>query len=97
MLWSTCVLAERRGAAADGFWKTERRVCVPFCGCFITARALDCVCVSIQRSAATRRRRVVLGVCCVCEEVCKRRCVCVNAAETMARRVDARGQGIAGH
>ena len=40
VLWSTCVLAERRGAAADGFWKTED-VCVPF---VLLLRALWIVC-----------------------------------------------------
>ena len=44
MLWSTCVLAERRGAAADGFWKTEDVCGVPFLWLFYyCARSGLCV------------------------------------------------------
>ena len=96
MLWSTCVLAERRGAAADGFWKTED-VCV--CHLFYyCARSGLCVRKHTEeRRNAEEEEEGARCVLCVRRGVQEKMCVCVNAAETMARRVDARGQGIAGH
>ena len=80
MLWSTCVLAERRGAAADGFWKTEDVCGVPFLWLFYyCARSGLCVRKHTEerRNAEEEEEGALVCACGVCEEVCKRRCVCV--------------------
>ena len=97
MLWSTCVLAERRGAAADGFWKTEDVCVCHFWLFYYCARSGLCVRKHTEERRNAEEEEGACWVCVVCAKRCAREDVCVNAAETMARRVDARGQGIAGH
>ena len=95
------VYVRARGKAwRGGGWilETEDVCVVPFLWLFYyCARSGLCVRKHTEERRNAEEEEGARCVLCVCEEVCKRRCVCVNAAETMARRVDARGQGIAGH
>ena len=73
MLWSTCVLAERRGAAADGFWKTED-VCV--CHLFYYC-ARSGLCVRKHTEERRNAEEEEGARCLLCVKRCAREDVCV--------------------
>ena len=93
------VYVRARGKAwRGGGWILEdgRRVCVcHFWLFYYCARSGLCVRKHTEERRNAEEEGALVCACGVCEE--EKMCVCVNAAETMARRVDARGQGIAGH
>ena len=68
VLWSTCVLAERRGAAADGFWKTEDVCGVPFWLFYYCARSGLCVRKHTEERRNAEEEGALVCACGVCEE-----------------------------
>ena len=76
VLWSTCVLAERRGAAADGFWKTED-VCVCAIWLFYyCARSGLCVRKHTEERRNAEEEGGARCVLCVRRGVQEKMCVC---------------------
>ena len=74
MLWSTCVLAERRGAAADGFWKTETCACAILWLFYYCARSGLCVRKHTEERRNAEEEGALVCACGVCEE--EKMCVC---------------------